>query len=122
MSHYHAVVWIDHHRATVWQFSPNAQEHTAVRSHSRHARHATQDDRPFFEEVAGALAGAHEILILGPAQAKHALSAYLHERHPALGAGIIAVENADHPSDGQILDYARRHFRALDRMVPPTPR
>jgi hypothetical protein len=28
----------------------------------------------------------------------------------------VAVETADHPTDAQILDYARRHFPTLDRM------
>jgi len=122
MSHYHAVVWIDHQRATIWQFSPSGEERTAVRSHSRHARHPAQEDKAYFEEVVGALSGAREILILGPAQAKNELAAYLRKHHAGLAAGIVAVENADHPSDAQLLAYARRHFTAIDRMGAPTTR
>jgi hypothetical protein len=30
----------------------------------------------------------------------------------------VAVETADHPSDGQIVDHARRYFK-VDHMMPP---
>ena len=30
----------------------------------------------------------------------------------------VATEAADHPSDGQIVDRARKHFKAIDRMTP----
>ena len=29
---------------------------------------------------------------------------------------VVAVETVDHPSDGQVLAYARKHFRASDQM------
>ncbi|HLW23384.1 MAG TPA: hypothetical protein VKT22_03360 [Steroidobacteraceae bacterium] len=122
MSHYHSVVWIDHQRATVWQFSPSGQEHTAVRTHSQHARPGASEQRRFFESVAQALAGTHEILILGPARAKNELADFLRTHHGDLARGIVAVESADHPSDGEILAYARRHFTALDRMGAPAAR
>jgi hypothetical protein len=43
----------------------------------------------------------------------------LKEKHAPLGKGIVAVETADHPSDAEVLSYARRHFKALDRMYKP---
>ena len=70
----------------------------------------------FFDEVAHALAGAHEILLLGPAQTKQEFAGYLREKHAPLGRGIVAVENSDHPTDPEVLAYARRHFAAIDRM------
>jgi hypothetical protein len=36
-----------------------------------------------------------------------------------LGRAIVAVESADHPTDAEVLAYARRHFTALDRMFAP---
>ena len=123
MPHYHAVVWIDHHKGTVWQFSPTEQEGTVVHAHGQHKVHSRKSthvghepDKKFFDEVAHALAGAHEILVIGPAQTKHEFAHYLKDKHAALGRGIVAVENADHPTDPQVLDYARRHFAAIDRM------
>lgn len=125
MSHYHAVVWLDHQKATVWQFTPTEQENTVVHAHgqqrvhsrkSTHGGHTTADHK-FFDEVAHALAGAHEILIIGPAQTKQEFAGYLREKHAALARGIVAVENADHPTDPEVLAYARRHFAAIDRML-----
>lgn len=124
MSHYHAVVWIDHQRSTVWQFSPTEQQGTVVHAHGRHKVHSRksthvghQPDAKFFDEVARALEGAHEILIIGPAQTKHEFAQYLQKAHAALARGIVAVQNADHPTDPQVLDHARRHFAAIDRML-----
>jgi stalled ribosome rescue protein Dom34 len=128
MSHYHSVVWLDHQRASVWQFTATAQENTVVHAHgqhrvhsrkSTHGGHAAAENRDFFDEVERALDGAHEILILGPANAKQEFAAYLREKHPALGRAIVAVEPADHPTDAEVLAYARRHFAAIDRIFDP---
>jgi stalled ribosome rescue protein Dom34 len=125
MSHYHAVVWIDHQKATVWQFTPTEQEGTVVHAHGQHRVHSRKSthgghksaaDHKFFDEVAHALAGTHEILIIGPAQTKQEFAGYLREKHAPLGQGIVAVENADHPTDPEVLAYARRHFTAIDRI------
>src|SRR5271154_5033544 len=126
MSHYHAVVWIDHQNATAWHFTPTEQEETVVhardqhqRIHSRkstHGGHKSSADQNFFDDVAKALSGAHEILLIGPAQTKQEFASYLRDKHPQLAKAIVAVENADHPTDAQVLSYARRHFPALDRM------
>ncbi|MGO9040010.1 MAG: translational machinery protein [Steroidobacteraceae bacterium] len=128
MSHFHAVVWVDHQKATVWQFTPTEQENTVVHAHgqprvhsrkSTHGGHKSPIDHLFFEEVAHALSGAQEILIIGPAQTKQELANFLRAKHAALGRGIVAVENADHPTDPEVLAYARRHFAAIDRMFSP---
>src|SRR5277367_2090205 len=126
MSHYHAVVWIDHQKATVWQFTSTEQTSTVVHTHDPHQRvhsrksahggHKSPADPHFFDDVAKALSGAHEILLIGPAQTKQEFAAYLRDKHPQLAKAIVAVENADHPTDAQVLSYARRHFPALDRM------
>jgi stalled ribosome rescue protein Dom34 len=126
MSHYHAIVWIDHQNATAWHFSPTAQEETKVhakdqhqRVHSRkteHGGHRSSADHHFFDDVAKALSGAHEILVIGPAQSKMEFAAYLRDKYPPLGKAIVAVESADHPTDAQVLAYARKHFPMLDRL------
>jgi stalled ribosome rescue protein Dom34 len=129
MSHYHSVVWIDHQKATVWQFTSTEEERTLVRSHDQHQKvhgrksthggHKHPADAKFFEEVAAALSGTHEILLIGPAQTKQEFANFLKEKHAPLGKGIVAVESADHPSDAEVLSHARRHFKALDRMYTP---
>ncbi|MGA2344264.1 MAG: translational machinery protein [Steroidobacteraceae bacterium] len=132
MSHYHSVVWIDHHKATAWQFTSTEEQRKVVHAHDQHQQvhnrksthggHKQAADPKFFEEVAEALAGAHEILIIGPAQTKLEFAAFLKTKHAPLARGIVAVESADHPSDAEVLAYARRHFKELDRMfVPAAP-
>jgi stalled ribosome rescue protein Dom34 len=126
MSHYHAIVWIDHQKATAWHFTPTEQEETVVHAQNQHQRihsrksahggHRSGADHHFFDDVAKALTGAHEILLIGPAETKQEFAAYLRDKQPLLGKSIVAVETADHPTDAQILDYARRHFPTLDRM------
>jgi hypothetical protein len=34
---------------------------------------------------------------------------------------LAGVETVDHPSDGQLLDYARRYFKAADLLTPQRP-
>ena len=129
MSYYHSVVWIDHQKATVWQFTSTQEQRTLVHSHDQHQKvhgrksthggHRHPADPKFFEEVAAALLDTHEVLIIGPAAAKQEFANFLREKHAPLGESIVALENADHPSDAEVLSYARRHFKALDRMYKP---
>jgi stalled ribosome rescue protein Dom34 len=130
MSHYHAVAWIDHQKATTWQFTSTEQTNAVIHAHdqhqhvhsckSAHGGHRSATDPHFFDEVAHALEGAHEILVIGPAQTKQEFASYLRAKHPQLGRAIVAVENADHPTDAEVLAYARRHFTAIDRMFSPS--
>src|SRR5580704_15734383 len=38
MPHFHAVVWIDHQKATIWQFSADEKQETVVHAHEPHQR------------------------------------------------------------------------------------
>jgi hypothetical protein len=70
MSHYHAVVWIDHQKATAWHFTSTEQAGSVIHAHDQHQRvhsrksahggHKSPADRHFFDDVAHALEGAHE--------------------------------------------------------------
>jgi hypothetical protein len=127
MSHYHAVVWLDHSEAHVFHFSPddvekfNAQS-TSPRAHQHHKRgsigsgHA-QEDHGYYHQVAGLLSGAQEILVVGPAKAKLELIKHIHKHHHDLVDKVVGVETLDHPTDGQLVAYARRYFHARDRMI-----
>ncbi len=52
------------------------------------------------------------------AEEKHELAKFIAERHPAIKTHIEGVELSDHPTDGELLDYARRYVKAADRMRP----
>jgi hypothetical protein len=54
--------------------------------------------------------------VVGPAQAKLLLIKHIHAHDHALVDKIIGVETVDHPTDGQLVAYARKYFAAADRM------
>jgi stalled ribosome rescue protein Dom34 len=124
--HYHALVWIDHHEARIFQFNATDVDSTTVRSahphqhihhkaNTRGSGHA-QVEEGFLERVTQALMRAGAILITGPANAKKELVEHIERVHPELGKRISGVETLDHPSDGELVALARRFFRADDRM------
>jgi stalled ribosome rescue protein Dom34 len=76
------------------------------------------EDQQFYHEVVEALKGAQEILVVGPANAKLNLVKHIHSHDPQMSDKLIGIETVDHPSDSQLLAYARKYFRAADRMRP----
>src|SRR5258708_13737317 len=107
MSHYHAVVWIDHQRATAWQFTSTEQSNTVVHAQNQHQRvhsrksthggHRSPADHHFFDDVVKALAGAHEILLIGPAQTNQEFAGFLRDKNPPLGNPVFAAKNPAPP-------------------------
>jgi stalled ribosome rescue protein Dom34 len=120
MSFNHVVVWLDHAEAHVLHFNAEASEAEKLKAHphyAKHARsndgHATQDPN-YFSEISKALESAKEILIAGPGQEKVAFAKYLERHVPAMKEKIVGVETVDHPTDAQLLAYARKYFLKAD--------
>jgi stalled ribosome rescue protein Dom34 len=135
MSHYHAVVWLDHERARIHHFNTDENEARTIEAEGPNSLIQRQDkthdpgprtgkktaeDRRYYEAIVKALEGAQTWLIMGPGLAKKELQRHVEEHEKRFVERIAAVEAADHPSDGEILDRARTFFRALDRMTPQT--
>jgi hypothetical protein len=130
MKHYDAAVWIDHASARVFSLNSEDADEWTIRPHERHTHihHKAGSvgagkavtEIAFFEGIAEALQGAGAILLAGPGNAKSHFATWLRRKHPGLGERIAAVEPLDHPSDGQLLAFARKFFRAEDRMTPGT--
>jgi stalled ribosome rescue protein Dom34 len=126
LSHYHAVVWIDHQEAHVLQFTRDEADTTLVHAHAKHRQtHHRKgvigsgkppEDREYFDRVAASLSGATEILIVGPAQSGQEFAKYLGKHARELAGKVVAVQAADHPSDGELLKLARHYFVGADRM------
>jgi stalled ribosome rescue protein Dom34 len=123
---YHALVWIDHQQAKIFHFdasradravvhSSHPHQHLHHKANSRDSGHATVDTR-FLRDVAESLAPAGAILITGPGSAKTELASYLRRAHPEISRRVSSVEAADHPTDGQLLAFARTFFDKDDRM------
>jgi stalled ribosome rescue protein Dom34 len=128
MQSQHAVVWIDHIQAKIFFFDRQGAELrnlTATLPHRQtHNKAGTIDgkrnppDQRFYHDVVQALEPAMEWLIIGPGSARIELEGHIRSHHPQLNSRVIGVEAADHPTDGQIVEHARRFFRAADRMLP----
>ncbi len=127
MSHYHAVVWLDHSEAHVMHITLDDVEKSVIHPSTPHQHlHSKSgapgngkaaEDKQYFHAIAEALKGAQEILVVGPAQAKLQLIKHINSHDPALSDKVVGVESIDHPSDGQLVAYARKYFVAKDRML-----
>jgi stalled ribosome rescue protein Dom34 len=140
MSTFHAVVWLDRREAHVLMFDREHIESERIKSrshhkskgghvgshHDMHGRGASvsgshspegghnSSDENFYHEVAQALAGVHEVLVTGPAQAKDEFRAHCKRHDPAVDKAIVDVVSSDHPSDGQLVAMARQYFHKYD--------
>jgi hypothetical protein len=75
--HYHAVIWIDHHEARVFHFSPTDVEKLVLHPDhpTRHIHHKANsigsghaaEDHNFLQAIVGSVADAGAVLITGPA-------------------------------------------------------
>ena len=130
MSHYHATVWLDHKEAHVMHISPNDVEKSVLRPAGEHvhvhSRRGTlgdgrqAEDQDYYHAIVEALKGAQEVLVVGPANAKLQLIKHIHAHDHDMVDKIIGVETVDHPSDGQLVAYARKYFAAADQMRSQT--
>jgi hypothetical protein len=124
--HYHAVIWIDHHEARVFHFSPTEVERLVLHPDhpTRHIHHKANSigsgqapaDHEYLHAVAESIAGAGAVLIAGPANAKTELVEHIRLHDPRLAKAIAGVETVDHPSDAQLVAHARKYLTATDRM------
>jgi len=126
--HFHAVVWIDHREARVFHFNPTDVERLVLHPDhpTRHIHHKANsigsghasEDHDFLQAVVQSIADAGEVLVSGPANAKTELVKHISRHDPQLMKIIVGVETVDHPSDAQLVAYAKQYFKAKDRMLP----
>jgi len=131
MLHSHAIVWIDSKEAHVFRFNADDIDKQRIKAHSpfRKIHHKAgvigaghvHLDHAYFDEIAKDLDGVQEWLLTGPGGAKDEMSSYLGTLKHGLREKLLGVETVDHPTDGQLVDHARRFFKAVDRMRPNSP-
>jgi stalled ribosome rescue protein Dom34 len=127
-SHYHAVVWIDHHEARVIHFNADAANEDIVRPvHPPRHLHAkagsasgthVADDPEFYRDVGAAIDDAKGVLVAGPSSAKTEFVKYLHGHSPQMLERIWGIETLARVTDHQLLAEGRRYFAKADRMHP----
>jgi|ERR1700738_4945517 hypothetical protein len=126
--HYHAVVWIDHRQARIFHFNASDADKLLIRPDdpARHLHHKANsigsghasEDRSFLEDVAKSVADAGAVLIVGPSNEKNELVKHIEQTHPQIAAKIEGVETVDHPTDGELVAYARKYLKSADLMRP----
>ena len=126
MSFHHVVAWIDHAEAHVIRFNRETAETEVIQTPATNPRlhiksgipgaGRTPENAAYFDDVAKALKEAQEILIVGPGFEKLALMKHMMKHHHEVAEKVLSVETVDHPSDGQLLQYARKYFVRADKM------
>jgi hypothetical protein len=127
------VLLLDHHQARLFRLEGDAVDHAVLHPHGlwatgerlshRHDRDIAGQRAPldyaYLEEIAGAMAAAEAVLLLGhghgESDMRNVLLQHLQTRHPALVERIVAIETVDASalSDAQLLALAREHFGNL---------
>jgi len=118
----HIALWIDHREARIFRVEPERADSVTVNApalgeHHKHPpgsgepRKHPADQKHFFDAVGAALSGHEPILLLGPASAKFEFLRHLQVHYPEIEARIASVATVDHPTDGQLVAYARNYFK-----------
>jgi hypothetical protein len=121
-THRRAVVWVDHLTAKIFAMGITGVTPSVVHSHlaSPHLHHKANtvgsgkvaNDPAFLAEIAKTVEPCTEVLVLGPGIEKVAVMHHLQEAYPHM---VLRIDNADHPSDGEIIALGRKHFRLDER-------
>lgn len=117
----HAIVWMDHKEARIFEVDADKVAQSVVDSPGPHIhRHTDEvdlrirnhpdDEHRYFREVAGALAGHGDLLLVGPAQTKLHFFRYIQQHDHALAAKVVGIESADHPTNAQLVAHLRTYF------------
>lgn len=118
-----AVVRIDHQTAEVLEFDAAHVHSHQLRAHRHYTRQHHSDVRTehaFFGEVCDALAGIDSVICAGSHTSLAAFRHYIEKHRTAVGKQIQHWEVVDHPSEGQLVAYARKFVATHERMAEPT--
>ena len=109
------VAWIDSNHSKLFKLATGKMDlHTVNRSNTLDLK----NEEYYFHEVAKALKGAQELLLVGPGLAKTHFVAHLkHHHHMDLAKKVVGVETVDHPTEPEILAIARKFFKSHDMFV-----
>ncbi len=123
----HVAIWIDHKEARIFHVAADSTDEVTITAplqniHHRHSKGAEglkehpDDAQRFFQAISRAVEGAQALLIVGPSNAKLEFLRYLQRHEHKLEANIVGIETVDHPTDGQLVAYAKNYFKRSDRM------
>ena len=120
MTLFHAVAFVDHHAAQVLQFGSDQLEERKVHEHlhvTRQHGSAVRSEHEFFGKVCDSLEGIAEVLVVGGHMGLASFRHYVEKHRPLAAKCIVGYEVVDHPTEGELVAMARKHFAKYDRMV-----
>jgi stalled ribosome rescue protein Dom34 len=88
---------------------PRSIHHKHAKGHDTDKEHP-DDAKRFYAAVCSALEGSAPILIVGPGSSKLEFLRYVQMHAKPLELRIAGIETVDHPSDGQLVAYAKKYF------------
>jgi len=123
---HHTVIWLDHVEAHIIHFTVNTADKEVVRTHTAHPHlHVKSgnvgsgrvaENTRYFEDIINALYDSIEILLMGPGTEKNEFMKYVKMHHKQVAENIVATLTDDHPTDLQLLAFARKYFVKLDKI------
>jgi len=126
MTYQHAIVWLDHREAKVIDFSIDHKHVVGIENLDAPRKIHRKagiigdghegNDRLFYDEVVKALGTAREVVIAGPGLAKNEFKRHIDAKHAGMAKRVVGVESMDHPSEGELLSYARKYFKRVDAL------
>jgi len=124
MSFFHAVVLIDHHSARVLQFDADHEQIEKIAEHlqvTRQHNSSVRTEHEFYGDVCDALKGIKEILLAGSHMAQADFRHYVVKHRPLIAQQIVGWETVDHPTEEQLLAFARSYFSKHERLASSPP-
>ncbi|MEB0059477.1 hypothetical protein [Variovorax sp. LG9.2] len=115
MSLFHAIAWIDHHRAQILTIDATYMLAEQVVSHIHYTRHhdsKTRSEHAFFAEICEALAGVDQLLVAGSPLAQSDFRRYIDSFQPLVVGRVVHWQAMEHPSTTELIALARRYFSA----------
>jgi hypothetical protein len=110
---YNAVVLIDYHSAKIMQFGSEHAHGTKVNEHLHLNGPRERNDRSrheFFGKVCDALEGIAQVLVVGANSSLSEFRCYVRGHRPQAAVQLVAYQVVDHPSDNELVDFARTWF------------
>ena len=121
-------IWIDEREAHVFHVDNESVKSAWARAPDHVLRHPrfepalrepAQDDHRFFAAVAQSLAGAREVLVMGPSNVRFHFRDYIGARGATLSFRIVGVETVDRPTNKQVATFIRDYFAPV--LLPAAP-
>lgn len=117
---FHAVVSINHLSAQVLQFDVEHVEAHKVQAHAHDTRQhksGVRAEHEFFGEVCDQLADIREVLVTGSSTALSDFRHYVEKHRPSVALHIVGWESVDHPTEGELVAFARAYFIKREQVV-----